>query len=190
MLMADTMAIFFVVLGLMLALPGLWLLCRGLWPRTVADAETTCGKGLIKPFLIGLPITGLTIVVAAVMSNLGPAGKIGAVAIVCFYLVFASCGVAGLIAVIGQRLASPIDASQPWRATLRGGIVLELSFLLPVLGWFGLLPISFTIGCGAACIALFRRMLARATAKARLPQSTVSANGEAASYAGTIGAER
>src|SRR4030095_12052952 len=33
MLMADTMAIFFVILGLLLAFPGLWVLCRVLWAR-------------------------------------------------------------------------------------------------------------------------------------------------------------
>ena len=38
MLMADTMSIFFVILGMMLAFSGLWLLCRGLWPEAVAAA--------------------------------------------------------------------------------------------------------------------------------------------------------
>src|SRR6266542_674561 len=46
MLMADTMAIFFVILGLLLALPGLWVLCRGLWPRAVAKAAELCGGGV------------------------------------------------------------------------------------------------------------------------------------------------
>lgn len=84
MLMADTMAIFFVFLGFLLAFPGLWLLCRGLWPQTVANAAAVCQRGLIKPFFAGLPLTAVMIFAAAALGNLGPPGKIGAAAIVCF----------------------------------------------------------------------------------------------------------
>src|SRR5262249_6076352 len=121
MLMADTMAIFFVILGLLLVFPGLWVLCRGLWPRAVTEAAVICGKGLIKPFVAGAPITVVMIVAVAVLSNLGPAGKIAAMATVCLYLMVANCGVAGLVTVVGERLAPPpgkpgkADSQQPWR---------------------------------------------------------------------------
>jgi len=157
MLMADTMAIFFVILGLLLAFPGLWVLCRGLWPRTVAKAVAVCDKGLIKPFLAGLPLTAVMIFSAAVLGNLGPAGKIAAVAMVCLYLMIANSGVAGLVTVVGERLASGnIDSPQPWRATLRGGVVLGLASLLPILGWFVILPVALIIGCGANLLSLLR----------------------------------
>src|SRR5262249_4656970 len=103
MLVADTMAIFLVVLGFMLALPGLWLLCRGLWPRRVNYAALTCGKSLYKPFLAGLPVT-LTalILVSASKSMPGPVGTIWSGAIICLYLMQASVGVAGLATCIGE----------------------------------------------------------------------------------------
>ena len=73
MLMADTMAIFLVVLGFMLALPGLWLLCRGLWPNRVNRAALTCGRSLYKPFLVGLPVTlGALILAFAAKLMAGP----------------------------------------------------------------------------------------------------------------------
>lgn len=176
MLMADTMAIFFVILGFLLAFPGLWLLCRGLWPETVSSAATVCRSGLLKPFFAGLPITILMIFAAIALGNLGPPGKIAAAVVVCLYLMFANCGVSGLATTIGERLPSRIDAGQVWRATLRGGVILELTYLLPILGWFGLLPISMTIGCGASLIALFRNLVARSAAKATQPvnESTVT----------------
>ena len=163
MLMADTMAIFFVILGLLLAFPGLWVLCRGLWPRAVAKAAAVCGKGLIKPFLAGLPCAAVMIFAAAVLGNFGPAGKIAAVATVCLYLMIANCGVAGLVTVVGERLAEPsgnIDSQQPWRATLRGGIALGLASLLPILGWFVILPVAVIIGCGANLLSLLRAVAA------------------------------
>ena len=159
MLMADTMAIFFVILGLLLALPGLWVLCRGPWPRAVANAAAVCGEGLIKPFLAGLPGAAVMIFAAAVLGNFGPAGKIAAVATVCLYLMIANCGVAGLITVVGERLAGPsgnIVLQQPWRATLRGGVALGLASLLPILGWFVILPAAMIIGCGANLLSLLR----------------------------------
>jgi hypothetical protein len=150
------MAIFFVILGLLLAFPGLWLLCRGLWPQTIAKAASTCRNGLVKPLMLGLPITIVMIIAAKVLGSFGTAGKIGATILVCFYLIIANSGVAGLVTCIGERLPSPSDIGQPWRSTLRGGIVLELAYLLPILGWFVILPLSVTIGCGASLIALFR----------------------------------
>jgi hypothetical protein len=183
MLMADTMAIFFVILGMMLAFPGLWLLSRGLWPERVTDAAATCSKGLIKPFLVGLPSTVITILAAIVLSNLfGPGGKLAAVGLACFYMVLAHAGIAGFATCIGERLASPADIERPWKATLRGGIVLELSFLLPILGWFVILPVSIIIGCGSALLSLLKfKRRTTATAPSMLSQSTMPPASAAAS---------
>lgn len=158
MLMADTMAIFFVILGLLLAFPGLWLLCRGLWPDLTAGANARCQAGLVKPFLTGLPITAAMLIVSIALGRLAaPAAKIASVGIICIYNVYAHTGVSGLATFIGGRLPSPADAERPWGPTLRGGIVLELSYLLPILGWFFIWPASVIIGCGAATLALFQR---------------------------------
>jgi hypothetical protein len=187
MLMADTMAIFFVILGLLLALPGLWLLCRGLWPQTVASGAAACRNGLLKPFFAGLPLTAVMIIAAAALSNLGPTGKISAAIVVCVYLMIANCGVAGLATTIGERLAASIDVGQPWRATLRGGVAMELAYLLPILGWFLILPVTMAIGCGASLIALFRNFIARSAAA--LPQPANAASVNTADFT-TVGAKQ
>lgn len=159
MLMADTMSIFFVILGIMLAFPGLWLLCRGLWGETVTAAAARCRKGLWSSFLVGLPITIVMIVMTRVLFGvLGPVGKVAGVGIVCLYLLQAHTGVSGLATAIGQRLWSPLDEQSPWRSTLRGGVVLELAYLLPILGWFVILPASIIIGSGAATLGLLSRL--------------------------------
>jgi len=158
MLLADTMAIFLVVLGFMLALPGLWLLCRGLWPNKVNSAALICAKSLHKPFLVGLPITLTVAILASGLKALpGPLGTILAGALICLYLMQASVGVAGLATSIGERLASPADAGRPWRATLRGSVVLVLTYLLPILGWFVIIPISLMVGSGSAALSMFGR---------------------------------
>jgi hypothetical protein len=159
MLMADTMSIVFVVLGMMLAFPGLWLLCQGLWPEAVASATERCSKRLWSSFLVGLPITTMMIVVTVILFNvLGPLGKIAGLGVVCLYMLQAHTGVAGLASAIGRRLSAPYDEERPWRSTLRGGVVLELAYLLPFLGWFVILPVSIIIGSGAANLGLLSRL--------------------------------
>lgn len=159
MLMADTMSIFFVILGMLLAFSGLWLLCRGLWPKAVTAAADRCSKRLWSSFLAGLPITIVMIVLTKILFNvLGPAGKIAGVGVVCLYMLQAHTGVSGLATAIGLRLEAPLDEQRPWRSTLRGGVVLELTYLLPILGWFVILPASIIIGSGAANLGLLTKL--------------------------------
>ncbi len=158
MLMADTMAVFFVVVGLMLSFVGLWLLARGLWPERVAAAADRLDRGLVAPFLLGLPIAFLSIVAAIVASKLpGKLGGLSAGAIVCLFLTYSHAGVSGLATCIGRRLASSVDEANPWRPTLRGGVVLVIAYLAPILGWFAILPISTVIGAGATTLSFLPR---------------------------------
>jgi hypothetical protein len=171
MLMADTMSIFFVILGVLLAFSGLWLMSRGLWPEAVEAAAARCGKRIWPYFLAGIPLTLTMIVLTRVLFLLGPVGKIAGVAVVCFYMLQANIGVSGLVTAIGSRLSSPLDQHSPWRATLRGGIALELSYLLPILGWFVVLPASIVIGTGAINVALLSRLRIQTAAQPSLVQN-------------------
>ncbi len=158
MLMADTMAVFFVVLGLMLSFVGFWLLARGLWPERVTRASDRLDRGLVIPFLTGVPITILVVLAASVVNALpGKLGGVGAIGIVCAFLVYSHTGVSGLATCIGRRLPSAIDETSPWRTTLRGSVILVLAYLAPVLGWFVILPITTIAGAGATTIGLLAR---------------------------------
>ena len=181
MLMADTMSSFFVILGMLLAFSGLWLLCRGLWPEAVASAAERCGKRLWPSFLAGLPSTIIMIVLAKFLfSVLGPVGKIAGVGVVCIYMLHAHTGVSGLATAIGRRLPSSLDEQSAWRATLRGGIVLELTYLLPILGWFVVLPASIIIGSGATNLGFLSRLrVTQTTSHPVLTQSDGAIAGEA-----------
>lgn len=158
MLMADTLAIFLVVLGFLIAFPGLWLTCIGVWPTLVEGSLQRCEKGLIKSFFIGLPITVAMVFTVAVVGKAEGVGQASAIGIVCLYILYSNIGVAGLVTLIGRRLPSPADAQRPWNATIRGGVALELSYLLPLLGWFIILPITWLIGCGVITRVIFSKI--------------------------------
>ncbi|MCC6143719.1 MAG: hypothetical protein IT368_07920, partial [Candidatus Hydrogenedentes bacterium] len=73
-----------------------------------------------------------------------------------FLFLFALAGLAGstgLVRLIGLRLPSTHDTTAPWRRVLRGGTVLSLTFLLPGLGWFLVLPATLVSGIGALLLA-------------------------------------
>lgn len=166
MLMADTMAIFFSALGFMLALIGLWLLCHGLWPEKVARASARGEQSFLKPFLIGLPLTAvaLTIIIAS-SKLLGPLGQILAIGLFCLFMCYTHLGVAAVALSLGRRLAPSQESEALWRTTVRGGIVLVLAYLLPIIGWFFILPITFIIGCGLTTLSLRKpRALIRSVA--------------------------
>lgn len=155
MLMADTLAIFFVVVGLLLAHLGVWLLCRGLWP-SVTDKVEDGRVGVALSALTGLPPAILTAVTVVAFGHLGGAGKtVSAVLLAAFFL-YAHVGLAGLVARVGRALSAPGET--PWRVTLKGGVALSLAYLFPILGWFVLLPASLVVGAGATTIALARRL--------------------------------
>ena len=155
MVLADTMAVFLVVLVLIIALPALWLLCRGLWPLAVENSTRHCHQGLFKSFLCGLPLTVAVIVVFGMLTKMGSAGGIAGAALLSIYVIYSSVGIAGLATAVGQKLPSPEDQDCPWKATRRGSIVLVLSYLLPFIGWFVILPCSLLVGCGSATRNLF-----------------------------------
>lgn len=166
MLMADTMAITLVIVGLLVAFQGLWLLASALWPARVAGAADVCERRAWLCFLVGLPIAFLAIAVIAVVGKtLGGPGQFLAFMLTSLLVIYSQVGVAGLVTHIGRRLRSPVDADRPWRATLRGGIVLALTFLLPIVGWFLILPVSAIIGVGATT-------LARRSRRGAAPQAT------------------
>ena len=155
MLFGDVIAIALSIIGFLLSLQGLWLVSQALWPGRVEKATSHCGKGNLRCFLMGLPVTLIGAFFAAVVARAGTFGQLSAFAVALLYIVYANVGVAGLVTHIGRRLSSPVDADRPWKATVRGGVALELAWLIPVLGWLGLLPITLIVGAGAMTLSFF-----------------------------------
>lgn len=155
MLLADTLAIFLTVVGFLLAFQSYWLVARALAPGVVLEAQRHCRTRPVATLVSGLAITLVAVFVAGALSKAkGPGGKVALGLVANFYLALSLAGVAGLASHIGSRLPSPADHGRPWRATLRGGAALELSYLFPILGWFFVLPLSLVLGAGAAALGL------------------------------------
>jgi hypothetical protein len=155
MTMADVLTGTLIVLGLLVTLPALWLLMRALFPAAVGRSRDRIAAAPVRCFFLGL-LPGLFLFVGSVaLLNLGgPPGKLLGLLMFTAGVLLAGVGLAGFSAVVGERLPSTADEGRPWRGMVRGAVCLELSFLLPVIGWFGVLPIAMLTGLGAAVMAL------------------------------------
>lgn len=152
MTMADVFAITLFFVGLVLVLPAVWLLFGALWPGLVGRAQARIPAAPMKTFLTGLAVAAAMTAVVVGLAAL----NVPVVALVAFAaaLGWSFVGVAALARHLGTRLSSTADA--PWRASLRGGVVLALSFLVPILGWILVFPIALILGCGATALGLRR----------------------------------
>jgi hypothetical protein len=164
--MADVLAVALSIVGTLLTLPALWLLMRALFPAAVERGRERLRGRPIVSFLVGLLASGLLLGGGLVLVNASPnpGGKaLGFVLLVAWFLI-AGVGFASFSALIGERLPGRDDEGRPWRPLLRGAACLELSFLFPLLGWFGVLPIAAAAATGAAALALASRADAAAPA--------------------------
>ncbi|MCA9611031.1 MAG: hypothetical protein KC619_35800 [Myxococcales bacterium] len=145
--------VFFVTLvgALVLALTAWWLFVRSLAPGFVGRARDRWSRRPVLTVLLGAVTGGFaTLVLIALFAVGHPAASFVATVAATGLLAFALAGTAGLAQRIGEGLASPTDEGREWFRCLKGGAVLELCFLLPVLGWFLVLPIAVYGGLGAA----------------------------------------
>ena len=174
MVFADVLAIFLLVLAILLALPSLCLLMKGLYPGIVRLAAQDLEKSLWQPFWVGLPIVAVTIMLFGVLAKAGNIAGLAAIFMLGIFLLYSLVGVAGLAERVGRQLfGTELNAGDSLVA-LRGAIVLVLSFVLPVVGWFILLPVTLTVGAGAITRAILRQ-LGSAKPQPAPPPSLVSA---------------
>lgn len=149
-------AIFGGLLFLGVALPGLLLSWALLLPATVERARLRLERTPWRCFGAGLAVgLGATLIVAMLLAGPGLVQLAGWVGLG-LLLGAASLGTAGLTALMGYRLSrAPVPALTP-AALLRSAVALELAVIVPVIGWFVLLPLLTVISLGAATLAALR----------------------------------
>ena len=149
MIMADILFWIAIAIGLLLTFVAHWLAAQALAPALVGRCAEVYGQ---RPWaccligtLVGLPLTTILLTLINVLPH--PALKILGIGLLAVLLILAFIGSAGLARRIGLGLAAGEEPAG--RTTLRGGTVLALTFLAPILGWFVLMPLAFLSGLGA-----------------------------------------
>ena len=151
MIMADVWKIVFLVLGTQIVMVSYWLLAAALFPnaliRTRQAYDTHAIRSTLTGILVTVPLLGVGVVL---LQGAHPLVKLLGAVILSAPVVLGLMGSAGLGDRIGAGLPAQGDALQPWRRVLRGGAVLSFAFVLPVIGWFLVLPWTLLSGVGAS----------------------------------------
>lgn len=149
MIMADILMWFLLTIGILLVFISYWLATQALWSQQVIEYADRFQKHPITTLLIGVAVTAPVVISGIILLSVPfPMVQLIGLATLLFAILAGLVGSTGLCACIGTGLHSPADQLQPWRPILRGGIVLSLTFLFPVLGWFFIFPLVLTAGIG------------------------------------------
>ena len=152
MLMSDVLIWVAIASGFVVGAPALWMLGRGLWPEKFAKRCVAARKSIGMSLLLGLvPTLIVSLVLVVLGKRLGP---IPGILLSGLIIVWGMMGATGIASLIGERLW---PAGEPWRQTRNGGLVLICAALIPVIGWFLLLPLMAVVGLGVNVRCLFTR---------------------------------
>jgi hypothetical protein len=134
-----------------LILLGHWVAAAGMFPQATNAFAAEYDRRPLRAVLVGVFTYGplfLLLLQSAKIPSVGV--RIFIVATGFAALLIAFIGSAGLALRIGRNLCMEAD---PWRQVLRGGVMLALVFITPLLGSFFLLHIGLASGFGAFLLA-------------------------------------
>ena len=157
MIMADVLKIVFLIVGTLIVIVSYWLAATALFPQAVSQARTHYERHPVRITLLGT-VVGVPLFllgVALVAAGPTPLVKIVGGSFASLLLLLALFGSAGLCQRIGNGMPAPLDEFQPWRRVYRGGTVLALTFVLPIVGWFAIFFWTLISGFGAALAVLW-----------------------------------
>lgn len=167
MIMADVWKIVFLILGTQAVMVSYWLLAAALFPtalrRTRAAYDAHSGRLTLTGLAVTVPLLFFGLLL--LQQGVNPFVKLLGALLSSAPIALGLAGSAGLCERVGAGLPGEADDRLPWRRVLRGGAVLSFAFVLPVIGWFLLLPWTLVSGVGASLGALRRRPAVAAAAE-------------------------
>lgn len=145
----------FLHIGVILVLTAYFVLARTVFPTIVTRGQERFARRPWLAALVGLGISIPWLISALIIIQVGqavpPLPAIGVMIAMAWFLL-AFLGTSSLACHIGRTTG---DEQSPWKTTIRGGIVLTLTWAFPLLGWIVLLPISLATGVGCAVLGCF-----------------------------------
>lgn len=153
MTIADVLAIVF---GLVLVgggLASLAVLLGVLFPETINRAGHHAGSHPIRMgFFGGFAFFGI-LLVAVILGKVPGVGQLLALITLVTGLTVAVIGGAGVIRSLAAKL-SPTPQTISFQELVKTAAILELAMLIPLVGWFVVLPVTFAVMLGTGLRAL------------------------------------
>jgi len=148
MIVADILRWFLLIAGTYIVINGYWLTTQGLFPGFVDRCRERIGRAPFKPLLLGLASAVPSAVLGvAMLRAASPVLKFAGATVLLLLILVGLMGSAGLASQVGIGLGG--FAGPAWKRVWHGGLVLGLTFILPLIGWLLILPGTLIIGVGA-----------------------------------------
>ena len=128
-----------------------WVATTGMYPQAARAFADVYERRPIRATLLGIFTYGPLILLLLSSGKIGNAGvRLVVVMAALAAVLLALIGSAGLALRIGRNLCAEAD---PWRQSLRGGVMLALVLITPLLGSFFLLHVALASGFGTLLLA-------------------------------------
>lgn len=154
---ATVWTIFFIHIGVVLVATSYYAFSAALAPRITQRARIRFGQRPWLPLLIGVGVSLPWVIVAILALQQPVAGVkfVGAVAL-SIWILLGLIGGAGIAQHIGRAPQSGDgSAASTWTDCIRGGLFITLTWVLPLVGWFAMLPLTLATGIGCLILGLF-----------------------------------
>jgi len=136
--------------ALFLVLLGHWMVAAGLFPKATRAFAGIYDARPLRATLLGVFTYGPLAILFLQNAKIPGGFRILVVVLAVLALLIAFIGSTGLALRIGRNLSASGDLGQQ---VLRGGVMLALVFITPILGWLFLLHIGLASGFGAFFLA-------------------------------------
>ncbi len=143
----------FIHIGVILVVTAYYTLGAALAPALTRRGRLRFARRPWLAVLVGLMISVPWVVASLVLLSQDLSGQLkfaGAV-LGCLWVLVGLVGGAGIAQHVGQ---SSTDSTS-WVGTVRGGLFISLTWVLPLVGWLGMLPLTLAAGIGCFVLGLF-----------------------------------
>lgn len=134
--------------GVLLVMVGYATCARAMFPCAVERGRQRIEQRPLRTFLLGIAVSVPWLALGIGLGS-APSGvlKFAGVLLGLAWLALALVGTASIAHLIGSR-GEPVSVR--WTHPARGAALLTLTWMLPLLGWFIVMPL--TLACGAGCM--------------------------------------
>ena len=169
MTMADVLAVVVALIVVGVGFPALLVLVTLSFPGAVERAEAHAGARPVRALARGVFALVCLVTAAALLGNVlaGPGRLLGAVLLL-GGLSVSMVGAAGLARHMAAAYRGLTGSRLPLPDLVAGAVLIELATVVPLVGWFVVLPVTFLIMLGSGCGALLRRRTSAAVERPAL----------------------
>jgi hypothetical protein len=145
--MATVWTYLLIHVGVILVVTAYYSLGAALAPGLAERARDRFARRPWLPVLIGVGLSVPWVVISLVLLNLGAApAKFAGALLGCMWILCGLLGGSGMALHVGR------GDGAAWTSSVRGGVFITLTWVLPLVGWLGMLPL--TLAAGTGCLVL------------------------------------